>query len=334
MNSKTPAPKVLLADIGGTNTRLALGHGNFVDHATIRRYANAEHSDLPSILKTYLNEMGGMTCDGACLAAAGPVTDGVAELTNLSWRITPEAVCAATGATKVAIINDLQAQGHALDRLPITSFKTILPGSPDPRRGTRLVVGIGTGFNAAPVRRAATGLVVAASECGHSSLPLRTEQDLRLARFVESAHGFAGVEDVLSGRGLIRLHAFMASEAGLVSDLPSADILAEIASGSDAVAAQTCAGFCTLMGRVVGDLALTHLPFEGIYLVGGIARAFAPYLETNGFASAFRDKGRFATFMDSFCVHVIEDDYAALEGCADHLASEMGHLSSGASNLS
>lgn len=327
MNSDSTAPKVLLADIGGTNTRLALGQGQGVAHDTVRRYANAEHADLTAILRAYLSEMGAPDCSGACLAAAGPVTDGVAELTNLSWRITPETVRAATGAATVAIINDLQAQGHALDRLPAASFKTILPGPAMPRRGARLVVGIGTGFNAAPVQRSAAGLVVAASECGHAGLPLRTEQDLRLARFVEAAHGFAGIEDVLSGRGLTRLHAFMANDAGLKCELSSAGILANIASGTDRVAAQTCTAFCTLLGRVVGDLALTHLPFEGLYLVGGIARAFAPYLATTGFASAFRDKGRFSTFMESFAVHVIEDDFAALEGCADHLATVMARAS-------
>ena len=51
-------------------------------------------------------------------------------------------------------------------------------------------------MNAAPVHETPWGRVVAASECGHISMPVRTEQDFRLARFVEShgphAHGFAG----------------------------------------------------------------------------------------------------------------------------------------------
>jgi len=56
-------------------------------------------------------------------------------------------------------------------------------------------------------------------------------------------------------------------------------------------------------------------------LVGGVARAFAPYLNEYGFAEAFRDKGRFAGFMGNFKVSVIEDDYAALTGSAAHLDS-------------
>ena len=319
----TPSDRpVILADIGGTNTRVALARGGQVAHDTIRRFANADHSGLPAILTAYLAEMAVGDCAGACIAAAGPVQDGVAEMTNLSWRITPDDVRGATGATSVSILNDLQAQGHALDRLSPHSLRTILSGANPARPGPRLVIGVGTGFNAAPVHRTHGGLLVAASECGHQSLPLRTDADLRLARFVEAAHGFAGVEDVLSGRGLERLYAFHATEAGAPPDLPAARIMDHIATASDPIAMQTCTTFVTLLGRVTGDLALTHLPFGGLYMIGGVARAFTPYL-ADGFTAAFRDKGRFSSFMDDFTVQVIEDDYAALEGCAAHLSAEM-----------
>lgn len=312
----------LLADIGGTNTRVALEQGGVIDRATIRRYANAENPDLSSILRKYLAEVGVTSCKGACVAVAGPVQDGRAEMTNLDWVITPEAVAEATGATRVAIINDLQAQGHALDRLKAESLRQVLPGAAVRRPGARLVVGVGTGFNAAPVHRTRRGLLVAASECGHASLPVRSDDDVRLARHVEAAHGFAGVEDVLSGRGVARLYGWVAEVAGQPDDLPTAEVMKRINEGSDPLAARTCEMFVTLLGRVAGDLALVHLPFQGLYLIGGVARAFSPYF-AKGFASAFRDKGRFSDFMDDFPVYIIEDDYAALEGCADHLGALM-----------
>ncbi|WP_284163082.1 glucokinase [Frigidibacter sp. SD6-1] len=306
---------LVLADIGGTNTRVALARGGRVARDTIRRYANATSVDLPAILRDYLGALGSPACAGACIAVAGPVQDGVAEMTNLAWRITREDVAGATGARTVAILNDLQAQGHALDRLSGESLRTIIAGPPAQRDGARLVIGVGTGFNAAPVHRTGGALLVAAAESGHATLPLRTEEDLRLARHVEKAHGFAGVEDVLSGRGLERLYSFHA--AG--TDLSAAEIMERIGKPGEGAANATCRHFVTLLGRVASDLALDHLPFGGIYLVGGVARAFAPHLADQGFADAFRDKGRFSDFMGEFAVHVVEDDYAALEGCADHI---------------
>ena len=106
---------LILADVGGTNTRVALAHAGGVDHASIRRYPNAGRPGLEPILTDYLADLGVARCAGACVAAAGPVEDGRAEMTNLAWVITRQGVAGATGAPTVAILNDLQAQGHALD---------------------------------------------------------------------------------------------------------------------------------------------------------------------------------------------------------------------------
>ncbi len=50
-----------------------------------------------------------------------------------------------------------------------------------------------------------------------------------------------------------------------------------------------------------------------------MARAVTPWFETMGYGDALRDKGRFAGFMRNFSVSVVDDDYAALTGCAHHL---------------
>jgi glucokinase len=317
----TKVPLSLLADIGGTNTRVAVATGRVVDHGSIRRYANAEFPNLNAVLKRYMADENLSGVEGACVAAAGPVRHGVAEMTNLSWTITGDSIAEATGARRVAILNDLQAQGHALGHIAPDMLREVRAGTADPREGaSQLVVGVGTGFNAAPVHEGPGGRIVAASECGHVTLPIRTDADLRLFHFVERVHGFPGVEDVLSGRGLERVHAWVSAEAGQPRERKAADIMASMKAGTDALATETGRVFVRMLGSVTGNLALTHLPFGGIYLIGGVARAFAPYLIPFGFDAAFCDKGRFAGFMEMFPVHLLEDDYAALTGCAAYLA--------------
>lgn len=313
------APLSLVADIGGTNTRVALARGPRLMPETTRRFRNADHQGLASVLRDFLALAGSPEIDGACVAAAGPVRDGVATLTNLDWIVDGAELMRATGALRVAVLNDLQAQGHALGHVAPENLRVLIEGPATRRSGPMLVIGVGTGFNAAPVHDTAGLRLVAASECGHAGLPVRTERDLRLARFVETAHGFAGVEDVLSGRGLERLYAFVASEAGREDRKTAAEIMAGIAEPGPA--RDAAALFARILGAEVGNLALIHLPFGGIYLCGGVARAFAPHLGAMGFAQSFRDKGRFSAFMDDFPVAVVEDDFAALTGCASFLAS-------------
>ncbi|MGV6811012.1 MAG: glucokinase [Brevirhabdus sp.] len=314
----------LVADIGGTNTRVALANGPGLETDTIRRYRNKDFAGLETVLRTYLADMGGVDCAGACVALAGPVRGGVGELTNLDWTIDEATLARASSAEKVSILNDLQAQAHALDYLHPDNTPVLMRGSGKVSDATGMVIGVGTGFNAAAVHETPHCRVVPASECGHANLPVRTETELSLAHFVETAHGFPAIEDVLSGRGLERVYAWTCHEAGAPAEARAKSIIEAAHSGTDPMALAAVGHFVRLLGSVAGNLALIHLPFGGIYLAGGVARAVAPFAVEHGFAEAFRDKGRFAGFMQNFSVSVIEDDYAALQGCAVHLASRPG----------
>ena len=86
----------IVADIGGTNTRVALAEGLQLRDGSIRRYRNAEFPGLETILRAYVEETGAKA-DGVCIAAAGPVRHGVAEMTNLSWVIDGAQLRRATG---------------------------------------------------------------------------------------------------------------------------------------------------------------------------------------------------------------------------------------------
>lgn len=311
----------LVADIGGTNTRVALADGGKVLESTIRRYSNSDYPGLESVLRQYIAEEDNVDPIATCVAVAGPVRDGTATMTNLDWTIDKDTLIRATKAEHVAILNDLQAQGHAIGHLDEDKVRKILPGQPGNEKAAKLVIGVGTGFNAAPVFDTDAGRIVPPSESGHANLPIRDERELRLCQYVSTAHGFPAVEDVLSGRGLERVYAFLGKEAGDFREKSGKDIMASCAARDDERAIEAARVFTRILGTVAGNLSLIQLPFGGVYLIGGVAQAFAPYLNEFGFGDAYRDKGRFAGFMGNFAVSVVEDDYAALTGCAAHLVA-------------
>ncbi|WP_417249209.1 glucokinase [Celeribacter sp.] len=323
--TKHPANTLsLVADIGGTNTRVALADGVELLPDTVRRYSNAKFAGLESVLRQFVSDEGDVDCKGACVAVAGPVRDGVGTMTNLDWAIDKDTLRRATRAEHVAILNDLQAQGHALGYVPEENITHIINDAPVPSpNAVRLVIGVGTGFNAAPVFETEGGRLVAPAECGHANLPIRNEHELALCKFVETAHGFPAVEDVLSGRGLERVYLFLGTEEGDIREKSAADIMASVEAGDDPRAEETARLFAKILGTVAGNLSLFNLPFGGVFLVGGVARAITPHLDRLGFSDAFRDKGRFAGFMKNFSVSAIEDDFAALTGCASHLRNVM-----------
>ncbi|EIE50655.1 glucokinase [Salipiger aestuarii] len=312
---------VVLADIGGTNTRVALGRGTSVDLTSAKSYRNADYSGIGAVLRRYLAETGARP-QGCCVAVAGPVRDSAGRLTNIDWSVDREMLHEATGAETLAVLNDLQAQGHALGLIAPENLTPLLPGQPASPRSARLVVGVGTGMNAAPVYRLGDRTLVPPAEAGHATLGLRSEDELRLFHHVSRLHAGAGIEHFLSGRGFERIWNWLCSEDGVSDEKPAAEIMALMEAG-DPRALRAVETFSKLLGRVCGDLALTTLPFGGIFLIGGVARHFGPHLVTHGFADGFRDKGRFSAFMDQFPVHLLTDDYAALTGCACHLSEQV-----------
>jgi glucokinase len=319
MPNHSPNQLNLVADIGGTNTRVSLARGAELQVGTQRKFTNQEFSDLGSVLGRYIAEQGNIDCAGACVAVAGPVRDGVGHLTNLNWSIDRDMLAQATKSENVAILNDLQAQGHSLSELPQTALTGVIPGNIASPSAAKLVVGIGTGFNAAVVYDTPVNRLVPPSECGHGDLPVQTKQDFQFAQYIRQEHGFVSPDDVLSGRGLERLYRWHSAQSGKPDQRRSYEILQSLENSANPVALSSARHFVHLAAVTISNLALTYLPYGGIFLAGGVSRAFAPHYLPLGFEQSFNNKGRFSEFMANFSVSVIEDDNAALLGCASYL---------------
>ena len=305
----------LVLDIGGTNTRIAMTQGHTLLTDSVKKYANANYSDLAAVIETYLGEQDTGRLGRVCVAAAGPVTDDRAEMTNLDWIIDARDISSVTGSAKVGVINDLQAQGYSLHMLDENDTRCVLVGTHQVRvNDTKIVIGMGTGFNAAPVFHTSAGRYVPPSEIGHAHVAAANAEQAKIVAHIQALEGFASNEHILAGRGLERLdHALNNRQ-----DRTAAEIVAAADNGDDTAIkiAQMQARFA---GTIYGDMALANLPLGGLYLIGGVARALEPYLSSDVFADSFREKGRFSPFNEQFSVHLVLDDFAALKGCASYI---------------
>ena len=321
MSRNAASPVYLVADVGGTNTRIGLAPAMTPGEQSVAYYENAGFGALADVIRAYLAGHAQARPDAVAVAIAGPVAHGRGRLTNLDWQADAETLAEISGAPVAHVLNDLAAQGYALDHLAPAAVERVLAGEDGgPGAGAaRLVVGIGTGFNAAAVHTIGARAFVAPGECGHAALCGRGPVPGALADWIaERNGGFASVEDALSGRGLENCDLFLAGGDGPAGKRRATEIVAAAHRGEDR-ALRAVRLFRDVLGAVIGDLALTFLPFGGIYLTGGVARSVLPFLGGQGFAGAFRAKGRFATFMERFPVSVVTDDTAALTGCTAYL---------------
>ena len=167
--------KTLVADIGGTNSRLAVAKSSRTDKKialeNVQKFRNSDFNNFDELIETYLSSSHDHLINRMCIAAAGLISETSVEMSNLNWKITVPSLQKAANIDKVLIINDLQAQGYALDFIKSKDLETLIEGSHAPTpNNTKLVCGMGTGFNVAIAYQSSFGTFVPASEYGHARI--------------------------------------------------------------------------------------------------------------------------------------------------------------------
>ena len=72
--------------------------------------------------------------------------------------------------------------------------------------------------------------------------------------------------------------------------------------------------FCSLLGAVAGDLALTFCAQGGVYIAGGIVPRFADRLAASNFRTQFESKGRFQSYLRDIPTSIIVRPDASFAG--------------------
>lgn len=302
---------ILVGDVGGTHTRLALAepHGNDWRFTRLERSPTGPGPE--AAIRNYLQAAGQPALAGAAFCGAGPVgTDGAIRLTNAELRLEPAALAAAAGVARVSLINDFAAIAHAVPRLPAAALVALGAGRAA-QDAPRLVLGPGTGLGVALAVPEGGAWRVIAGEGGHADLAPADHEELEAWRRLRARHGRVSLETVLSGPGLERLHAVLTS-----GPAQGAAEIAEAAWRQDPPAMRTVMLFTRWLGRAAGNLALATGARGGVYLAGGIVPAWGSRFDAAAFRAAFEDKGPRADWLRAIPCHVVQHPEPGLYGLA------------------
>ena len=301
----------LVADIGGTNARLALCKDSKIVPQTVRNFSNDDWPHLYDIVAAYLKEHAPMPLDDMVIAVAGPVHGDQALLTNRKWRILKTELLQRFGCKQVVLINDLSALGYAVPSMLTTQLRRAFNGpSVASKNGQSLVVGIGTGFNVSPVLSTPDSVHCFVAEAGHISMPKGVSDMLKAIG--HSPCLFPTIETLFSGRGLTMFCQHVSGDDTLLG--PTA--LQSYKTSSNPTISNAVDHYAALIGQLLRDLSLVYMPSSGVYLSGSVARAvisISPARLIDVFAQPCGILGERTPSL-----FTIEDDFAALYGCAVH----------------
>ena len=93
---------------------------------------------------------------------------------------------------------------------------------------------------------------------------------------------------------------------------------------ADATCQETIDLFCSMLGTVAADLALTLGALGGIYIGGGVVPHLGDYFARSPFRARFENKGRMSALTQAIPTFVITAQYPAFTGVSAILADTLG----------
>jgi glucokinase len=309
MADSPATPIVLLADIGGTNSRFALA-GSDGRPTRMLIIENDTVANLEGAIARYLDEAG-VRPSAAVLAVAAPLESEEVALTNRAWRFRPGELARRFGFAKLRLVNDFEAIAWALTRLTIDDAHSVGPMIMA-RPGVRVVLGPGTGLGVAALVPVDGRWHVLASEGGHASFGPRTPEEVEIFAALMHEHGSISAETILSGPGLARL--LRAVDPRSHAKTPEA-VVADALAG-DAAALATAQLFVRLLGRFAGGLALTFKAVGGVYIAGGVVSRLGALFDAQAFRAAFEAHPPYQALLASIPIWLMHRSEPGLLGCA------------------
>lgn len=331
---------LLAGDIGGTKTILRLVEftsGESMQTLYEERYSSRDFPDLVPMVQQFLTAAKTPTPQKACFAIAGPIVNNTAKLTNLTWFLDTKRLEQELEIPTISLINDFAAVGYGILGLQPADLYTLQPGKPQPNAPIA-VIGAGTGLGQGFLIQQQDSYQVFASEGGHADFAPRSELEFQLLRYLLDKHDIQriSVERVVSGQGIVAIYQFLRdrlksndSEVGQIVKSweqqighkektvdPAAAIATAALEKRDSLSEQTMQLFVEAYGAEAGNLALKLLPYNGLYVAGGIAAKNLALLQSGSFIRAFTGKGRMSPLLESIPVHIVLNSKVGLIGAA------------------
>lgn len=310
----------IVADIGGTNGRFAVAsltsQSGLPELSHRQSFACADFPDLIAMLAAYLGETPKSARSAARLAIAGPTAPRFGRFINLNWTVDAAEIERKLGVRHVRLLNDFEALASAVPSLGPAELLTVKAGQAEAGRPLS-VMGPGTGFGAALVLPGEGGTRVIPTEPGHMGVSPHAPVEFEFCRHLVETIGHAPVEAAISGPGLERIHAFLATRRdGLPLKAAAADIANGALADPDSLYGESVVFMLNLLGGVAGDLALAHGARGGVYLGGGILPKIRPLLARSDFVKRFCSKGPLSEYVYAIPVNLILTEDTALFGAA------------------
>ncbi len=270
--------KILVGDIGGTNSRVGIVENNKILSA--KKFPTTKEN-LEKHLKEYIKKY---KIKGVCLACAGPKNENQIKLTNNDLILNKKRLKKKLGK-EVILINDFEALGY------YAKYKKVKKG---------LVIGAGTGLGKVFVDKNVTS-----SEGGEVEIPFKLKEKEYQEYFTKKCKKAPTYECLVSGNGLINLKKFHSKKKLKKTEIEPENIFL---NKKEKTNEKTIRDFSKFLGRFIKN---SYIDFncEKILLAGGIIKKHPWIIKNKEFVEELKQD-----FMKQPKITIIKEKHPALVG--------------------
>jgi glucokinase len=311
---------MFVADVGGTNIRLALIRNGALQQIT--KYLCNQFDTITDAINQFANDVHVDTFEYGCIAIACPVNNDLVKMTNHTWAFSKKALQNELQLKSLFVINDFSAVAYSLPTLNQDQIIQIGSGEPT-EKGNIAVFGPGTGLGVEHLTWTNNGWQTLDGEGGHVDFAPNDEQDLVVWRYIKAKLGRVPAEELLSGRGIVNIYTAIAKHDGVNPKFDDpAEITNHALANTDPSCVKAVQQFCRVMGSFAGNLALNLCTTGGVFIGGGVASRLGEFFVNSDFRQKFEDKGNFAGYVKNIPTYLIDEPDHGLLGALAHLLQQ------------
>ena len=223
---------LIVADVGGTNARLAFQKNINSEISLIENFLCSDFKSLEDIIKTY-KQKHNIFNEHISIGVAGPCEDDDVLLSNNHIKFNKIELLKNFKLKSLLVINDFVAQSFVFKNLLLEEdeekykilFKKLklkkIKNGTSKKNSTLLVTGPGTGLGVCNLKKIDNNVIPIPGEGGNTYFSPSNSEQIEILSHLLKSQKYVSVEDLVSGRGIENLFNFyQIKNKGSIKDKP------------------------------------------------------------------------------------------------------------------
>ena len=319
---------LIVADIGGTNARLAFQKDKNSEIDLIDNFLCVNFKSIEDIIKTYKKKHNIFT-EYMSISVAGPCDNDNVKLSNNHINFNKYQLLKNLRLKALLTINDFVAQSFTFrdllleeneekNRILFDKLKLIeIKKGTSNRNTTLLVTGPGTGLGVCNLKKIGNEVFPIPGEGGNAYFSPSNSEQIEILNYFLKSHKYLSFEDLVSGRGIENLYNFYQNKNNSPILKIKASKITDLAHENDqnAISAITQM-FKILVTSIINNIFLNG-SLAGVIICGGISIKLQNFLNQKLFINEFLKIEPYFDYLNNVPIFLCKNENNGLIGAKD-----------------